>query len=254
MQPLFDSKGWAWSTRILGFIYVFVCLISTILVRSRLPPKPGSSIYPNLRILRQPDIILLIVGMFFMEFALFIPLNYLSSFALSTNGAVSISFAYQLNSILNAGSCLGRLLPGYISDKIGRFNSLIMALGLCFTSTLGIWLPSAIIPSSSSAVKPLVIVFAFVFGFASGSNISLVPVCIGQLCNTQELGNYLATVYLVVSFASLIGIPVAGSILRACNGSFWGMALFTGILYISAAAVLTTVRIRKVGVQFSKKF
>jgi hypothetical protein len=45
-----------------------------------------------------------------------------------------------------------------------------------------------------------VIIFSVVFGFASGSNISLVPVCVGELCPVENYGRYYTTVYTIVSF------------------------------------------------------
>lgn len=38
-----------------------------------------------------------------------------------------------------------------------------------------------------AALKGITIVFAFLFGVASGSNISLTPVCVGQLCKCSPL-------------------------------------------------------------------
>lgn len=246
MPPLFDSVGFAWATRILGFVFILVCFLCTLLVRSRLPPKPNASIWPDLSILLSPDVALLTTGMFFIEFALFVPLTYLTSFALTAH-AVTDTFAYQLNAILNAGSCFGRLLPGHVSDKWGRFNTSILALTLCMVMNLAFWLPASLLPSQSTAIKPLVIVYAFFFGFASGSNISLTPVCVGQLCATEELGRYYATCYTVVSFASLIGVPIAGALLRSIGGRYWAMALFTGVLYVGALAFFVVVRVRRVG-------
>lgn len=247
MPPLFSQVGFAWATRILGFLYIAVCAACALLVRSRLPPKHGASIWPDLTILRQPNFAIFTAGMFFIEFALFIPLNYLTLFALTANTHISSDFAYQLNAILNAGSCIGRLVPGWISDHIGRFNTILMTLSLCFLTNLAFWLPATMLPSTSVAIKPLLIVFSLFFGFASGSNISLIPACVGQLCATQELGRYYATCYTVCSFASLVGIPVGGALLKACGNSYYGMALFTGLLYVGAVTGMATVRVRRVG-------
>jgi len=44
MQKLFPSVGFAWATRILGFILVFLLVIANLLVQSRLPRKPMASL------------------------------------------------------------------------------------------------------------------------------------------------------------------------------------------------------------------
>lgn len=44
-------------------------------------------------------------------------------------------------------------------------------------------------------------VFAPLFGFGSGSIISMAPVCIGQLCKADEYGQFYGTSYFFVAFA-----------------------------------------------------
>lgn len=43
---------------------------------------------------------------------------------------------------------------------------------------------------------------------------SLVPVCVGQICKTEDFGRYFGTVYAFASFATLITIPIGGEILE----------------------------------------
>lgn len=247
-QRLFPRIGWAWSTRVLALIFLVLCTFSVLLVRSRLPPKPGSSVLPDLRIYRQPAFAFTSVGVFFMEWGLFVPITYIVSYVASTGiAAPGSSFPFAVLVILNAGSCLGRYLPGIFADQIGRFNAMIIALVLCASTSLSIWLPATVIHSNSSAIKSLVIIYAAVFGFASGSNISLTPVCVGQLCRTSEYGRYYATCYTLVAFGTLTGIPLAGALLQVCNGGFMGVALFTGGCYVMGTASLVIARWYKVG-------
>jgi predicted MFS family arabinose efflux permease len=124
LQRLFPAVGFAWATRIIGFIFIACCAIAITLIRSRLPPKPGQAVMPDLKILKNRAYLLVTMGTYFMEWALFVPITYLTSFATST-GAMSPAFSYQLIAIMNAGSCLGRWAPGYVGDKLGRFNRYI---------------------------------------------------------------------------------------------------------------------------------
>lgn len=216
LQKLFRTVGFAMATRIIGCIMIFCCILSVILVRSRLPPRPGQTVWPSIGIFRDPAYLSITLGTFFMEWALFVPIAYLASFALST-GAMTPEFSYQLIAVLNGGSSIGRWVPGYIADRLGRFNSMIAALAICTATTISLWLPASILiqdsPSGAHLIKALSIAYAFLFGLASGSNISLAPVCVGQLCDTQEYGRYYATCYTVVSFGTLTGIPIAGNLL-----------------------------------------
>lgn len=257
LQRLLPSVGFAWATRIVGFVNVFACVVMCLLIRSRLPPKPGQSVMPDFRIFRQKSYLLLTIGIFMMEWALFIPITYLTTFASST-GALSPAFSYQLLAIFNAGSCIGRWAPGYLADKFGRFNSMIAALAICSACCLTFWLPASLLtptsPAEASAIKALSIVYAVIFGFASGSNISLTPVCVGQLCDTSEYGRYYATCYTIVSFSTLTGIPIAGTLIQAAGGRYWGVVIWTAVCYVVASGCFVWSRALQVGWKLGVKF
>jgi MFS family permease len=93
----------------------------------------------------------------------------------------------------------------------------------------------------------LTIVYALLFGFASGSNISLTPVCVGQLCATEEYGRYYATCYTLVAFGTLTGIPIAGVLLQVCGGGYLGVVIFTGACYVLSLIMMVAARVVKVG-------
>lgn len=192
LQNLYPKLGFAMATRILGFVFVFLLILANILIRSRLPSKPLKMVelLPDIRIFRSVPYTLLVMGVFLSEWGLFIPINYISSYGLDQGFPTALS--YQLLAILNAGSFFGRWIPGYVADRIGRFNTVILTLALCLICTLAIWLPAA-------TSIPLTITYAALFGFASGSNISLTPVCIGQLCSTQDYGKFYSMCYMIVS-------------------------------------------------------
>ena len=258
LQRLFPSVGFGWAARINGFVVIFCCITTFLLIRSRLPPKPNQRATPSVKIFfRDHSYLLLTLGIFFMEWALFVPITYLSSFGLST-GAMSHELSYQLIAIMNAGSCIGRWAPGYICDKLGRFNSMIAALALCTAMTLALWLPASLLKpnteSNAAVARALSIAYAAIFGLTSGSNISLAPVCVGQLCDTNEYGRYYATCYFVVSFGTLTGIPIAGSLLQATGGSYWGVVVWTALCYLASLGCFIWSRAYHVGWKVHVRF
>ncbi|KAI4165900.1 MAG: hypothetical protein LQ342_000331 [Letrouitia transgressa] len=190
LQALFPRLGFAWSVRLLALVFLVLLLTAILLIRTRLPPKVGGTVWPDFRIFAQPVFALTTAGVFFIEWGLFVPLAFISSYALA-NG-VSPTFSYQLLAVLNAGSVLGRACPGFIADRLGRFNAMIATVAMCALCVLGVWL------NVGGNIAGLC-VFAALFGFASGSNIGLTPPCVGQLCETEEFGRYYATCYTIVS-------------------------------------------------------
>ncbi|CAK7235118.1 hypothetical protein SCUCBS95973_009161 [Sporothrix curviconia] len=255
LQSLFDRVGWGWAIRVLALVSLVLAGLSNLLLRSRLPPALDASTHPDIRIFRNMPFLLTTLGVFLLEFALFVPLTYISTYALSRG--FSPSFASQLVTIVNAGSVAGRVLPGWYADKIGPFNANMIAAFLAAVSCLAVWLPASLLGSTrtnpgvggdgNSVAAAPVVIFALLFGFTSGSNISLVPVSIGRLCATTNYGRYYATCYTIVSVATLVGIPIAGNILMGNGGEYWGLIVFTAALYLGSLVALYAAKASVVG-------
>ena len=245
LPKLFSTIGFAWAIRVMGLIFLVLVVIANLLIKSRLPPKAGASMWPDFRIFKDEIFALTTIGVFFIEWGLFIPLTYISSYAL--HYGISPTFSYQLLAILNAGSFFGRWLPGYFADRFGRFNLLILTVCLSLIMILVVWLPAR-------GNLPATCFFAVCFGFTSGSNISLTPVCIGQLCQTEEYGRYYATAYTIVSLSCLTGVPIAGQLLAVDGGDYRGLILFTGMCYFGGLICIIAARVLKVGWSLSIVF
>lgn len=246
LSSLFTSASFAWATRALGFIFIFFLIIVNGLVRPRLPRKPvnKSNLLPHPTIFENQTFLILAIALFLIEWGLFAAQSYLVSFTLA-NG-IRPALSYQLISIMNAGSFFGRWAPGLLADKIGRFNTMILMIALCLVTIKGLWLPAAL-ASSPESKEGLLICFALLFGFASGSNITLAPVCVGQLCRTKDYGRYFATSYTVVGIGSLVGIPIAGEILRRNGDIYIGLIAFCATSYACGLVFFIWARIRVVG-------
>jgi MFS family permease len=243
LQRLFPAVGFAWATRILGFILVFLLALANLLVRSRLPRKPMAnlrSVSPDLTLFKDIPFACVSLGIFLMEWGIFVPLTYLTSY--TTSHGHSSNFGFQIIAILNGGSFLGRFFAGLVADMIGRVNTLILSICLCCVACFALWLPAG-------TSTPMIIVFAVIFGFVSGSNLSLSPVCVGQMCKTEHYGRYFATCWMFVAFGTLTALPIGGQILTACDGQYYGLIIFAGLSYVAAAIALITARVLKVGWQ-----
>ncbi|KAL6691788.1 major facilitator superfamily domain-containing protein [Trichoderma pleuroticola] len=238
LTDLFARIGFGWATRVLALICLVCGLIGISLVRSRLPPAKNATAHPDFRIFRQIPFLLTTLSIFLLEFSLFIPLAYIATYA--QDQGFGDAFAYHLLPIMNAGSVIGRALPGYYADVVGAFNVCIFSVVLSLVSCLCVWLPLG-------HTKAGIIIFSLLFGFGSGNSIAIAPVCIGRMCKTQEYGRYYATTYTIVSFACLIGIPIAGSIVQANGGSYTGLIIFTGCIYVGSATLLMLAKTWQLG-------
>jgi MFS family permease len=269
IQSLLPQIGWGWSIRIMAFVLLVLCTTSVAFCRSRIPPRKGSQTtwrdtLPDPRIFMDGTGAMAVtsLGALLMDLAYFIPITYTPSYYIDRQGlshdAVltgSAAFAYQLLAILNAASCVGRYVAGDLADRFGRYNTIIVSLLLCTVSVLCFWLADMlVVPALQS--DALLIVFILVFGFFSGSNVSLTPICLGQLCETHDYGRYYASCYTVVAFGVLASIPIAGSLLDAVEASgrdkYWGIAVFAGLRYVGALRSFAWVRVRVKGWNWTK--
>lgn len=83
-----------------------------------------------------------------------------------TKGIGSSALHFYTLAILNGASTFGRLLPNFIGDILGPYN---MIIPTSFLSGIGIFAWLAV------STPPGLIGFAAVYGFFSGSFISLLP-------------------------------------------------------------------------------
>lgn len=242
ISNLTDSLGFPWAIRIIGFISAAFCFLSVALLRTRLPLNSAQKGTVDVRALKELPFSLLTVAIVLIDFALLIPLTYLPSYAQSHG--LGDSLAYNLSSILNAASIVGRIVPGYCADRFGRFNVMIITTFICSVFTFALWLPSQ---SNQAAI----LAFAVLFGFWSGTAISLSPVCVAQISKTEDFGKRYGTTYFFVSIGSLIAIPIAGELLKVQTSTgqddYTGLIILCGLVYSCACVFFILSRGVSVG-------
>ena len=166
--------GFPWTMRILGFIMIPLLMFSCAAAKS---PNSTSRVLETGQeekkadgkdkaaerkaavkmLLKQPSLQITCLAMFMIYFGLFAPIFYLPSFA--AEAGFSTTLAFYTASIVNGASFLGRILPGFVADRYGKFNCIIIAVIstgvviLCWTR--------------ATSVAGLVI-WSAAYGFASG--------------------------------------------------------------------------------------
>jgi len=180
------NLGFSWTMRILGFAMIPLMLFSCAAARS---PKTnvtklaaGDTVVQEHEkvigaekavdrgaavktLFKQPSLQLTCLAMFMVYFGLFAPIFYLPSFA--AEAGFSTTLAFYTASIVNGASFLGRILPGFVADRYGKFNCCIVAtissgmVILCWTK--------------ASSVAGLVI-WSVAYGFASGVSLDIVSI------------------------------------------------------------------------------
>lgn len=132
-----------------------------------------------------------------------------------------------------SGSTLGRLLPGYLTDKLGSFNVTLAMSFLTLATMLGIWLPVG----ASSEVALYVV--SVCLGFGTGSFVATSATCLGHLCDARDAGKYLGSCYTIASLATLASNPICQAILsaRGEEALVWFLSGVLAVASLSCAVV-----------------
>ncbi|KAI1159354.1 MFS general substrate transporter [Nemania serpens] len=215
VQQLLPKVGFGWTMPITGFFILGLLLFGNIAVTSRLPPvKKPWSLKDYLIPFSELPFLLLAIGAFFFYVDYLVP-------------------------IVNAASIFGRIFPAHLGDVYGVFNICIIFTLFSGVISLAIWLPAA-------SAAPL-IVYAVLYGFASGLTLAIIPALVASISDIQKLGFRVGTLYAFSSFGTLFGSPIAGAIVGAQHGSYTGLKIFCGLTLITGGIFMIMSRIMLVG-------
>ncbi|GAW17170.1 hypothetical protein ANO14919_066220 [Xylariales sp. No.14919] len=244
---LFDSIGFAWTLRAVAITY-FILLVVAVATTSRRPQPANRSRVPfgisqllPVSLLKSLPVLTLSIACFFYFFGVFIPYNYIVIEA--EDGGDGPRAANNLLVILSATSTVGRVMPGWLGDRYGRFNTTVIFTMFSVVLVLGLWIGA---PWRTGRIA-----FAALYGFGSGTFVSMVPTLVAQVCpDMSKLGTYLGAVYILIAPSVLINQPIAG-VLASAGGSnerdayvwlkvFCGVVMFLGVLGFMASRAAYT--------------
>ncbi|RHZ54816.1 hypothetical protein CDV55_102574 [Aspergillus turcosus] len=224
------NLGFGWSIRIIGFIIMGLLIPSCLSIKARLPPRKSNFFLPSA--FKEPVYTLLVACMFFLFLSMFPLLFLIPSYALSQG--MSTSLAFYTQSILNAASFPGRVIPAILSDKLWKQNVLAAAgissgiLALCWQRVQG---------------NAGILVFAAVYGFCSGAIISGTSVSLASVPrDPKNIGTYLGMGMGVASLAALVGPPISGALVDRYHG-FSPVADFCGVICLFGAGLAVVVKV-----------
>ncbi|KAJ5691964.1 hypothetical protein N7462_001387 [Penicillium macrosclerotiorum] len=244
--------GFPWTMRIVGFIMIpllaFFCQVAKSPSELRQRVETGDSEKTEGEdtddsrakkinrkeevgaLFRQPALQLLCLAMLIIYFGMFSPFFYTTSFAVEKG--FSSSFGFYTVSIVNGASFFGRVLPGILADKYGKFNCCILAtisagiVALCWTKVnsvagLGIW---------SAA-----------YGFASGGILSLQQACAAQVATPSTLGLAIGSVCGSTALSAMANVPISGALVE--KYVYLALSLFSGVSLLLGAVLLVAARL-----------
>ncbi|KIW02629.1 hypothetical protein, variant [Verruconis gallopava] len=216
-QMLNHSKvSFGWTQRTVGFIGLFMVIISIFTIKAGVPTRKGTYLLPSA--FKNMAYTLQIVGLFFFFWGMFTAFFYIPSYAEAHGMSTSLSF--YLVTFLNAGSIFGRLAAGAFGVFAGQFNVLI---GCCAICTIMIWSWLSIHSNAS------IIVFSIFYGAFSGGAISTMIATLASCAPApNQMGTYIGMASAFIGIAGLTGTPINGAFITHYHG-------FNEAIYFSAA-------------------
>ncbi|KAJ5961158.1 uncharacterized protein N7479_008308 [Penicillium vulpinum] len=244
--------GFPWTMRIVGFVMIPCFIFSCAAAKS--PNKPTATVESRdtnlanngnvteqkdktqshraeaMALLRKPSLQLLCLAMFIIYFGMFSPFFYTTSYAVEKG--FSTSLAFYTVSIVNGASFFGRIIPGIIADKFGKFNCCITAtisagvIALCWTKV--------------TSVAGLVI-WCAAYGFASGGILSLQQACAAQVATSTTLGLAIGTVSGSTALSAMANVPISGAL--AEKYGYLSLSIFSGASMLLGGLLLIAARL-----------
>jgi predicted MFS family arabinose efflux permease len=229
--------GFDWATRIIGLIALLTLGFTNIVIRQRVLPDSRRKLF-DVSALREAPFLFCTAGLFFGLLGLYIPFFYITSYAHFKTGADE-TLAFYLVPILNAGSIFGRLIPNAMADHFGALNMAIPSALACAVLAFT-WIALHNIGS--------LVVFAILYGFFSGTFVSLPPSAILSLSSDlNKVGTRLGMSFSIAGFGILIGSPVGGALLDLNRGYFVRTQVFCAIAMAVSCTSLVLARVTKFG-------
>lgn len=239
LNRLMDQVGFAWATRIIGFVVFGTLMIPIAVMKMRFKAPKARALIDVSAFKDRPYVLFLVATM--VGFAgLNVAVFYTSFYPLNL-GLADSSLSFYMVAIFNAASTLGRILPNALSDLIGPFNTIT---------------PCAILTGVTlfcmAAVRHLAedMVLTVLIGFFSGVFIAMPPVCFAALTpDRSKLGTRVGMGFgTVIAFSMLIGGPVAGAILGTQEPLNWlGCWMFAGAFATVSGFMYAVLRAMRVG-------
>lgn len=236
LYKLIPEVGFAWATRILGFMSLATLLVSVSVMEVRaLPPAKRKII--DLPAFAELPFLFFVLGCVLAFMGLYTPFFYVEYYAIEYK-ITSTNLAFYTLPIINCASVFGRIIPNFIADKIGPMNIIIPASFVSGVICL------CLIPVRSEAA---LIIICLLYGFFSGALVSLPPTVYVHLSlkNRGMIGTRMGMGFFCTSFGLLLGTPICGWILAGSSYAFvW---LFGGLLLLVGGFSMFVARTFKVG-------
>lgn len=189
--------------------------------------------------------------------AYYTPVYFFSSYArtLGYSDTAGANFI-ALSNAMNFG---GKITVGWLADRYGRLNALVLTTFVSALVTLSLWLPSSTI-LELNVRRGLFLTFTCLYGLTASAYVALFPTALAEQFGIQNFASINGLLYMIRGIGTLVGTPVAGALIHghetAVMGtmvSFEKTIVLVGVLLVGATFAVAWARAES-GVQTGWKW
>jgi len=242
---LFPRFGWRTSCMILGGIFLLMTMTAAFLLKnpaisrhatdgpSVLQTATGRHQYTPSEVLRTPAFYLLWFGFGLGSTAGLMVISQLIPFAQS-QGIASAALA-TLGLVVGAfGNVSGRILSGWLSDFLGRLNTLRVVLALSSVAMPALYWVGAHLAA--------LYVLIFVVYFCYGAQASVIPTTVSDFWGTRHAGANYGSIFTAWGFSGILGPTIGGVLFDKYRD--YGIAFYTAAA-LSVVALICVLAARR---------
>ncbi|KAI8053174.1 major facilitator superfamily domain-containing protein [Gilbertella persicaria] len=240
ITPLNESLGIAWTFRIMGFICLVCDVIACVFVKDKVSVKKQAGerslkhIF-DFSILKDINFLLWTCGSVISIMGYFIPFFFLPAYA--TYLGLSASQSSALIAVMSACSFIGRILVGYIGDRIGRLNANIIFTFCCSLTNFLIW--------TFAYSYGSLMAYSALFGLFCASYFAMMTTITAAILSPEQYRTGVSTL-LLSNTVSVLGITIAGAVEASLKNTepYFSYKMFTGVVYLVGGIILVALKIR----------
>ncbi|PCH39754.1 MFS general substrate transporter [Wolfiporia cocos MD-104 SS10] len=248
-QVLIDRTSVQWTLRFLGFLSLVVGMLGVALVRQRTVAKKHVQYHVfDLSVFKIPGYALYLAFCFLQFFGYVTPLFYIPNYCLAVG--LSNTDASGVLAVTTALNAVGRIMAGFMADRAGPINVLIVMHFLTGLMCIFIWLFANDVG--------VMMVFGIFWGLFSGPYWPLSVPTTAKIVGMEKLGSAVAIQFLMNVIPPIFAVPI-GSRIIADTAAMYGVSeqsqeayryliVWCALVPIVASWLLVPVRL-----QFSKK-
>ncbi|KAJ2714571.1 hypothetical protein H4R19_001661 [Coemansia spiralis] len=244
-QAAMDRLGFAWSLRILGIATLVATSAMNLLYFQRVPAQPRKRIF-ELQVARRLTFWLIALELLTAYTGHWAVVYYVGTAARQMGG--SAHDGSRLLLVLNAANVVGCILTGFIADRFGGINTLVVSLLLAAAIEMSLWL-------SACTLASLYALCVF-YGLVSSTFISLNPVIVAVHFSTSPLSSVMGMTNLFSGLGGLLGNLSQGAIFDQYDKHkhFTHTVIFSGVAILFSAAVALALRAHIIRSGSNKRF